>query len=98
MRTTDTLTISLPPAMAKQMEKVQKEEHRTRSELLREAWRQYFESRYGSYTPTKAELAGIRKGRAEIKRGQFATLERLLHDLDTQPRKASAKRVRKGSR
>ena len=45
MRTTDTLTISLPPAMAKQMEKVQKEENRTRSELLREAWRQYFESR-----------------------------------------------------
>lgn len=80
------------------MEKVQKEEYRTRSELLREAWWQYFESRYGTYTPTKAELAGIRKGRAEIKRGQFVTLERLLHDLDTQPRKASAKRVRKGSR
>ena len=36
MRTTDTLTISLPPAMAKQMERVQKEENRTRSELLRE--------------------------------------------------------------
>jgi metal-responsive CopG/Arc/MetJ family transcriptional regulator len=65
MRTSETLTISLPPAMAKQMEKVQKEEHRTRSELLREAWRQYFESRYGSYTPSKVELAGIRKGRAE---------------------------------
>jgi predicted transcriptional regulator len=83
--------------MAKQMEKVQKEEHRTRSELLREAWRQYFESRYGSYTPSKVELAGIRKGRAEIKRGQFVTLERLLHDLDTQPRKASAKRIRKSA-
>ena len=61
MRTTDTLTISLPPAMAKQMERVQKEEHRTRSELLREAWRQYFEGRYGSYTPTNTELAAIRK-------------------------------------
>ena len=98
MRTTDTLTISLPPAMVKQMEKVQKEEHRTRSELLREAWRQYFESRYGSYTPTKAELADIRKGRAEIKRGQVVTLERVLHDLDTKPRKASAKSVRKSAR
>jgi predicted transcriptional regulator len=98
MRTTDTLTISLPPAMAKQMEKVQEEEHRTRSELLREAWRQYFDSRYGTYTPTKAELAAIRKGRAEIKRGQSVTLQQLLHDLDTHPRKASPKRVRKGSR
>jgi metal-responsive CopG/Arc/MetJ family transcriptional regulator len=51
MRTIDTLTISLPPAMAKQIEKVQKEEHRTRSELLREAWRRYFESGYLAYTP-----------------------------------------------
>jgi predicted transcriptional regulator len=92
------MTISLPPAMAKQMEKVQKEEHRTRSELLREAWRQYFESRYAVYTPSQAELARIRRGRAEIKRGQSVTLDQLLHDLDTHPRQASAKRVRKGSR
>jgi len=98
MRTTDTLTISLPPAMAKQMEKVQKEENRTRSELLREAWRQYFDSRYGTYTPTKTELAAIRKGRAEISRGQFVTLDRLLHDLDNTHRKARPKRDRKSSR
>jgi len=98
MRTTDTLTISLPPAMAKQMEKVQKEEHRTRSELLREAWRQYFESRYRTYTPTRGELAAIRKGRAEIKRGQFVTLEQLLHEMDTPRRKASTKNARKSSR
>jgi metal-responsive CopG/Arc/MetJ family transcriptional regulator len=98
MRTTDTLTISLPPAMVKQMEKVQKEEHRTRSELLREAWRQYFESRYGLYTPTKAEAIAIRKGRAEVSRGQFVTLRKLLHDLDTPHRQASPKRARKGAR
>jgi predicted transcriptional regulator len=97
MRTTDTLTISLPPAMAKQMERVQKEEHRTRSELLREAWRQYFESRYPVYTPTSAERA-IRKGRAEIKRGNFVTFEQLLHDVDTPRRQASPKRTRKSSR
>jgi len=52
----------------------------------------------GTYAPTKAELAGIRKGRAEIKRGQFVTLERLLHDLDTKPGKARSKRVRKTAR
>ena len=50
--------------MAKQMECVRNKEYRTRSELLREAWRQYFEGRYGTYTPTKSELAAIRKGRA----------------------------------
>ena len=92
------MTISLPPAMAEQMEAVQQKEHRTRSELLREAWRQYFESRYPVYTPTKAELAAIRKGRAEIRRGAFVTLDQLLHDLDTHPRKASQKRVRKSAR
>ena len=82
MRTTHTMTISLPRAMAKQMEKVQKEEHRTRSELLREAWRQYFESHYASYIPTRAELAGIRKGRTEFKRGEVVTLKELRHELD----------------
>lgn len=36
-----TITISLPKAMGKDIEKVAKEEHRTISELLREAFRQY---------------------------------------------------------
>jgi predicted transcriptional regulator len=98
MRTTDTLTFSLPPAMVKQMERVQREEHRTRSELLREAWRHYFESRYGTYTPSKTELAAIRRGRAAIKRGEFVTLEQLLNDLDNPHRKAGPKRARKSSR
>jgi predicted transcriptional regulator len=98
MRATDTLTISLPAAMAEQMKKVQKKENRTRSELLREAWRQYFQSHYGSYSPTRAELVGIRKGRAEIARGQFRTLQELLDDLDSKHRKAGRKTARKSSR
>ena len=81
--------------MAKQMEKVQKEENRTRSELLREAWRQYFESRYPAVEPNKAELTAIRKGRAEIRAGKFVTLQQLLHDLDSPNRKTSRKRVHK---
>ncbi len=40
-RTTTTLTISLPPEMAAQVEEVRKKEHRTRSELIREALRHY---------------------------------------------------------
>ena len=86
MRTTDTLTISLPPAMAKQMEKVQKEEHRTRSELLREAWRQCFESRYPVYTPTRAELTAI-----------YVTLNQLHNELDSARCQTRAKRSRKTS-
>src|SRR5579862_9772347 len=98
MRATDTVTISLPAAIVEQMKKVQKKENRTRSELLREAWRQYFESHYGSYTPAKAELLAIRKGRAEVSAGQFRTLQEVIRDLDRQHRKASGKTARKSSR
>jgi metal-responsive CopG/Arc/MetJ family transcriptional regulator len=97
MRTTEIMTISLPPAMARQMEEVQKEEHRTRSELLREAWRQYFESRYAVYTPTKTELAAIRKGRSAFKRGEFVPLGRLHHELDAARNQTRKKGARKAS-
>ena len=40
-RTTVTFTISIPPEMAAELEDVRKKEHRTRSELLREALRRY---------------------------------------------------------
>lgn len=75
------MTISLPPEMAKQMERVRKKEHRTRSELLREAWRVYFESRYPVHQPTQAETAAIRKGRAEYQRGEYVTVDQLHHEL-----------------
>src|ERR1700693_1322382 len=97
MRTTDTLTISLPPAMAKQMELVQKEEHRTRSELLREAWRQYFESRYPVYKPTKAGQAATRKGRADYKRGYVIPLSQLHDELESARQQKRPKRTRKTS-
>ena len=97
MRTTDTMTISMPSGMAKQMEKVQHEEHRTRSELIREAWRQYFENRYGAYTPTQAEAIAIKKGRAEFKRGEHITLRQLHTELESARHKIRKKRTRKSS-
>ncbi len=41
MRTSKTLSVSLPPEQLKEMEKVAKQENRTMSELIREAWRRY---------------------------------------------------------
>ena len=41
-RITVTFSISLPPEMAVELEEIMKEEHRTRSELVREALRRYF--------------------------------------------------------
>ena len=35
------INISMPPAMVKRIEKLAKEENRTKSELLREAFRRY---------------------------------------------------------
>ena len=44
-RTTVTFTISLPPAMAAELEELQNKLHMTRSELIREALRCYVVSR-----------------------------------------------------
>ena len=98
MRTTETMTISLPPAMARQLEKVRKQEHRTRSELMREALRHYFDSRVPEVTPTRAEMAAIRRGRAEIKAGRFVTLEQLRNELALANRGPRSKGPRKASR
>lgn len=95
MRTTETMTISLPAAMARQMERVRKKENRTRSELLREAWRHYFESRYVVETPTKSEAAAIRKGRAAYSRGEYVTLAQLHHQLDARRNQTRSKTSRK---
>jgi len=44
-RTTAKFSVSLPAEMAEKLELVRKWEHRTRSELVREALRQYIGSR-----------------------------------------------------
>jgi CopG family transcriptional regulator/antitoxin EndoAI len=45
MRQTKTWTISLPPQMEREAERLAKQEHRTKSELVREALRTYVISR-----------------------------------------------------
>ena len=77
MRTRQTMTISLPPEMIGEVERVRKAEHRTRSELMREALRAYFTARrtFPTYTPTRAELRAIGKGRAAMRRGEYYTLD-----------------------
>ena len=60
---TETVTISLPRAMRKTLDQLRVREHRTTSELFREALRVYVASR-ATYTPTARELAAIAKGRA----------------------------------
>jgi predicted transcriptional regulator len=76
----ESLTISLPKEMRQQVNEACRREHRTKSELMREALRVYFRSgrtaaTIPSYTPTKAELRAIEKGRAAMRRGEYMTLD-----------------------
>lgn len=83
--------------MAEQVEKARKAEHRTRSELVREALRAYLNKRVQVVAASKAELAAIRRGRAEIEKGEYVTLDELLHDLAATHRKTSRKNAQKSS-
>jgi predicted transcriptional regulator len=45
------------------------------------------------YKPTKAELAAIKKGEAQIARGRFVALPELLHELDPPEARRRAEQV-----
>ncbi len=85
------MTVSLPPAMIRHVERVRRVENRTRSELVREALRRYFSHAFPLVTPSPSELAAIRRGRAEIRRGDYLSLDQLHHDLDAPLRKTRKK-------
>src|SRR5437867_1265157 len=97
MRTRKAMTISLPPAMARQMERARRLEHRTRSELVREALRTYFDRRFPVVPATQSELAAIRRGRREIQAGNYVTWEELIHELESPNRKTRKKSPRKAA-
>lgn len=80
MRTTKTISISLPPEMLKQAERVAKKEGRTKSELVREALRRYIQARQweelNSYGRARARELGIRE----------EDIDRLIHEYRTERR------------
>ena len=65
MRTTKIQTISLPPEMVKQIEKIIKEDGMTKSELFREALREYIRKRrwekIREYGARKAAELGVKE-------------------------------------
>ncbi len=88
MSNRQTMTVSLPTEMIREVERVRKTEHRTRSEVVREALRLYLSpelaariTRLPVYVPTKRELREIEKGRAEIRRGEYLTLNEFFRGL-----------------
>lgn len=80
--------------MADQVEKTMRAEHRTRSELVREALRTYIAIRqFPEEIPTPAELRAIRRGRAAYQRGDYVTLDdiRTKEAMARRPRRARTK-------
>lgn len=78
--------------MAEQVERTMKAEHRTRSELIREALRTYISIRHiPEEIPTAAELRAIRRGEAAYRRGDYVILDEYLDDLDRRPRQPRKK-------
>ena len=83
MRTTKPITVSLPADLLREAQRVAREESRTRSELIRDALRQYLSSRrwqhlrqWGSET---AERLGLKTE---------ADLQRLLDKVRAERQKA----------
>ena len=92
MRESTTFTVSLPPAMAKEIERAMKAEHRTRSELVREALRVYLSARLiPAELPTPAEVRAYRSGMAAYRRGDAMTLQGYLDGMDRRPRRSRKK-------
>ena len=98
MRTTRTMTISLPPALLEEFETIREVESRTRSELVREALRFYFEKRYPVVEASREELAAIRRGRAAFARGDHLSLEEVLNELESPRHRSRKKSSAKGPR
>ena len=56
------INISMPPAMAKRVKQVAKEENRTQSELLREAFRQYEQDKDWARIKAVGRATALRMG------------------------------------
>ncbi len=63
-RSTATFSVSLPPEMAAELERVRRHEHRTRSELVREALRGYI--RDAARRALKARIAALPEAATEL--------------------------------
>jgi predicted transcriptional regulator len=79
-RRTRRVTISLPEEMLEATDRQARLELRDRSELVREALRRYL-TRIPAEDATPDEVAAIERGRAEHARGEYVTIEELMHDL-----------------
>ena len=91
------MTISLPAGLVRELDIVRKRENRTYVEVIHEALSQYFKSQYPADEPSKTELAAVKRGRSAYARGEYSTLNDLIHELGSARHKARKNRIRKAS-
>lgn len=92
------VTISLPEDLLRKADAAGAREHRTRSELVREALRWYL--RIGVLplaAATPEEIAAIEAGRAEHARGDTVTHADIQHDLEARIREERAEKPEKAT-
>ena len=89
MRTTKTLSITLPPEMLTRAERIARKEHRTMSELIREALRHYERRNWwdemNAYGAKSAATAGVKTG---------DDVAAAIHSFRKSPRKRPARTAR----
>ena len=97
MRTSRTLSVSLPPAQLKRAERLAKRENRTLSELVREALRQYEQKQE---TPINYDLiAALRAVQESAKRAGLDKLsEREIDGEVTATRRERDKKINQPTR
>lgn len=86
------VSITLPEAMVEWVDKAAEKEHRTRSDLVRQALRLYL-SDIPIEEPAEDEAAAMKRGKAEIRRGSVVTLDQLRRDLASRRRQVGKKRA-----
>jgi metal-responsive CopG/Arc/MetJ family transcriptional regulator len=90
-RNMKTVTVSLPPQLVAELDRVRERERRTRSEILRDALRRYITvAERGRMIPIEdalpEEIEAMRRADEEYVRGECVRLEDLQHELGIKPR------------
>ena len=91
IRNTKTVTISLPSQLVTELDRVREREHRTRSEILREALCRYIRlAERGRMIPVEdalpEEIEAMRRADEEYARGECVRLEDIQSELGVRPR------------
>ena len=93
-----TMTISLPEAMLSEVQRVSREENRTHSELVREALRRYLRRGFPPPRRPRKNSPASQPDGQEVEKGDYVTLQQILHGQDAPNRKAGGKDARKTAR